>query len=376
MKRLLALIFVFVFQLGCTLTDPEVMELLQALQAQNDKLLEEITQMKGQLTALDGKYQVIQAGLADNKKELEALKSQMDGLKTQIASQLVKLNQLIAQLEVQGADLEKLSAEIVKVKASIEELKALMEELLASKSPIPTNGLVAWYPFNGNANDESGKENNGVVSGATLTTDRFNAQNRSYRFRGFGFRDHIRIPFSASLSNQGSFSFSLFFLLENGALMNGNGSQGGSLQSGAILTREGDGIGTSPGFFSEVKIVNSQVRTGYYFSEGCCTARTYQERVTEFTVPNISLNTWVHLAVTVSSTEYKIFINGELKLTKPLNSNLNVMNNLDYYIGIFGSGRANLPTWYPFLGKIDDVAIYNRILTPEEVAKIFKEEKF
>jgi hypothetical protein len=375
-KIVFFLLLIFSSQAGCTLTDPEVMEMLQALQAQNDKLLEEITSMKGQLTALDGKYQVIQAGLADNKKELEALKSQMDGLKTQIASQLVKLNQLIAQLEVQGADLEKLSAEIVKVKASIEELKALMEELLASKSPIPTNGLVAWYPFNGNANDESGKENNGVVSGATLTTDRFNAQNRSYRFRGFGFRDHIRIPFSASLSNQGSFSFSLFFLLENGALMNGNGSQGGSLQSGAILTREGDGIGTSPGFFSEVKIVNSQVRTGYYFSEGCCTARTYQERVTEFTVPNISLNNWVHLAVTVSSTEYKIFINGELKLTKPLNSNLNVMNNLDYYIGIFGSGRANLPTWYPFLGKIDDVAIYNRILTPEEVAKIFKEEKF
>lgn len=34
-------------------------------------------------------------------------------------------------------------------------------------------GLIAHYPFNGNANDESGNDNNGIVSGATLTTDRF-----------------------------------------------------------------------------------------------------------------------------------------------------------------------------------------------------------
>jgi hypothetical protein len=376
MKKILALIIVFVFQIGCTLTDPEVMELLQALQAQNDKLLEEITSMKGQLTALDGKYQVIQAGLADNKKELEALKSQMDGLKTQIASQLVKLNQLIAQLEVQGADLETLSAEIVKVKASIEELKALMEELLAGKSPVPTNGLVAWYPFNGNANDESGNGNNGVVNGATLAVDRFNNQNRSFRFRGFGFRDHIRIPFSESLSNQSSFSFSLFFSLENGVLMNGNGGQGGGVQTGALLTREGDGIGTKPGFFSEVKIINGQIRAGYYFSEGCCTARTYSDNILNFTVPNITLTNWFHMVVTVSATEYKIFVNGDLKLTRLLNSDLRVLNNLDYYLGIYGSGRENIPTWYPFLGKIDDVAIFNRALTTDEISKLYKGEKF
>ena len=376
MKRILSLIFVFAFQIGCTVTDPEVMELLQGLKAQNDKLLEEINQMKGQLTALDGKYQVIQAGLADNKKELEALKSQMDGLKTQIASQLVKLNQLIAQLEVQGADLEKLSAEIVKLKVSIEELKALMEELLAGKSPIPTNGLVAWYPFNGNANDESGNGNNGVVNGATLAVDRFDNQNRSFRFRGFGFRDHIRIPFSESLSNQSSFSFSLFFSLENGVLMNGNGGQGGGVQTGALLTREGDGIGTKPGFFSEVKIINGQIRAGYYFSEGCCTARTYSDNILNFTVPNITLNNWAHMVVTVSATEYKIFVNGELKLTKLLNSDLRVLNNLDYYLGIYGSGRENIPTWYPFLGKIDDVAIYKRALTTDEISKLYKGEKF
>ena len=33
------------------------------------------------------------------------------------------------------------------------------------------NGLVAYYPFNGNANDESGNGNNGIVYNATLTQD-------------------------------------------------------------------------------------------------------------------------------------------------------------------------------------------------------------
>ena len=34
---------------------------------------------------------------------------------------------------------------------------------------VPTNGLVAWYGFNGNANDESGNGPDGTVNGATLT---------------------------------------------------------------------------------------------------------------------------------------------------------------------------------------------------------------
>ena len=40
-------------------------------------------------------------------------------------------------------------------------------------SYVPTSGLVGWWPFNGNANDESGNGNNGSIFGASLTTDRF-----------------------------------------------------------------------------------------------------------------------------------------------------------------------------------------------------------
>ena len=47
---------------------------------------------------------------------------------------------------------------------------------------VPTNGLVGWWPFNGNANDESGNNNNGTVNGATLTTDRFGNAGKAYDF--------------------------------------------------------------------------------------------------------------------------------------------------------------------------------------------------
>ena len=46
------------------------------------------------------------------------------------------------------------------------------------------DGLVAYYPFNGNANDESGNGHNGVVNGAILTSDRFGNANKAYSFAG------------------------------------------------------------------------------------------------------------------------------------------------------------------------------------------------
>lgn len=351
--------------------------LIQLEQLQKlSQILAEIEKLKDQLSDLDEKYQVVINTLIQNQQTLDTLKSQVTILQTQLAQTLEKISQLTSQLGEQGADIEKILAQIEELTANCEEIKKLLESLLKGKSPIPTSGLVLWLPFNGNANDESGNDNNGIVKGATLTSDRFENLNKSYRFRGYGFNDHIRIPTSENLKNQTSFSFSLYFLLEDGALMNGNEGQGGPIQSGALLTREGDGIGTSPGFFSEIKILEGESRVGYFFTEGCCAARTYQENLLQNTFGGFSKNEWYHLVVSSTADNYKIYVNGQLKLEKSLSSNLNVLNNLDYYIGIFGWGSNKEPFWYPFLGKIDDVAIWNRTLTADEVSKIYKGEGF
>jgi hypothetical protein len=52
---------------------------------------------------------------------------------------------------------------------------------------IPIDGLVAYYPFNGNADDESGNGNHGIVYGSTPVSDRFSNENSAYSFDGPGW---------------------------------------------------------------------------------------------------------------------------------------------------------------------------------------------
>jgi hypothetical protein len=73
---------------------------------------------------------------------------------------------------------------------------------------VPANGLVGWWPFNGNANDESGNGNHGTVNGATLTQDRFGNANMAYGFDGVD--DYIRIIDDSTLLNS-VFSVSIWF---------------------------------------------------------------------------------------------------------------------------------------------------------------------
>ena len=51
-------------------------------------------------------------------------------------------------------------------------------------SYVPANGLVGWWPFNGNANDESGNGNNGTPNGTISQPDRFGTPNSAYEFNG------------------------------------------------------------------------------------------------------------------------------------------------------------------------------------------------
>ena len=63
-----------------------------------------------------------------------------------------------------------------------------------------TTDLVAYYPFNGNANDESGNGSNATVSGATLTRDRNGNTDSAYSFDGKddGIRANAGQEFSAA----------------------------------------------------------------------------------------------------------------------------------------------------------------------------------
>ncbi|MBE2209887.1 MAG: hypothetical protein IAE84_20020, partial [Saprospiraceae bacterium] len=65
---------------------------------------------------------------------------------------------------------------------------------------VPVNGLIGWWPFNGNANDMSGNGRHGSVNGPVLTNDRTGTPNSAYYFDGFN--DLISLsPLNVSFAN-------------------------------------------------------------------------------------------------------------------------------------------------------------------------------
>ena len=82
-------------------------------------------------------------------------------------------------------------------------------------SYVPSNGLVGYWPFNGNANDESGNGNNGTVNGATLTADRFGNSGMAFNYNAFNWSwgsggDYTYIPFNSSF-NTSEITISVWF---------------------------------------------------------------------------------------------------------------------------------------------------------------------
>ena len=79
-------------------------------------------------------------------------------------------------------------------------------------SEILTDSLVLNYTFSGNVNDGTSNANDGTVTGATLTTDRFGEENSAYYFDGDG--DYISVPLSSSLQIEEDITLSLWLKRE------------------------------------------------------------------------------------------------------------------------------------------------------------------
>jgi hypothetical protein len=213
------------------------------------------------------------------------------------------------------------------------------------KPSLPSNGLVAWYPFNGNANDLSGKLNNGTVNSATLTTDRFGSESSAYDFNGYS--SYISVPSSESLKLTGDKTISVWT----------NPASSSQLKYACFVWK---GVSTSfPTFVFGYNFGNLIYLMGSNTSN--FQIRT-EKNVSEF------VNKWTHFAVTYSknSGNVKIYINGVL-----------------YQVQNFGSVESNFSNDFPmtigmesisinsyFNGKIDDVALWNRELSEQEIKSV------
>jgi hypothetical protein len=217
---------------------------------------------------------------------------------------------------------------------------------------VPTDGLVGWWPFNGNANDESGNGNDGVVNGATLAEDRFGNIGFAFEFNGAG--SNIVVSNSSSLNpTELSLSVWIYPLGDNLCVMK---------KSNVTNAAEyGYGITHNDFFFFQ-----RGLKTQFGFTD--CTAVNDEDAFwSEYgIVPN---NAWTMLSVTIDGNGLiRQFINGALVLTQqaqPLFS----CNSANSTLRFGGQHWDNDPEW--FEGIIDDIAIYNRALSEQEIQNLY-----
>ena len=210
-------------------------------------------------------------------------------------------------------------------------------------SYVPSNGLVGYWPFNGNANDDSGNGNNGTVSGAILTTDRFGNSNTAYSF------SNSSILITNQFYNNGwaNYSICLWFLT-----VNKNQSSQNIFNTSP---HDGEGFGynhaNKPNLFSHWKNENPNIHSWNIFSAN---ALVYN--------PTNNL-TWYNLVIVKSGNIYSYYVNGVFD--KSSTATISAINQLT---GLrFGSiGAAEYLN-----GKLDDIGIWNRALTQAEITGLY-----
>ena len=195
-----------------------------------------------------------------------------------------------------------------------------------------TSNLIAYYPFNGNANDESGNNNHGTVNGATLITDRFGNTDSAYNFDG---NDIITVAHDDILNSSSELSISVWV-------------KPNSQQNAMILGKSNYSTNT-----------NYLLRTnssGYINFE-------YIDFAYSNSLPLI-VNDWNHIAV-VSQTDNskQVYINGVLATHTGGTSPFGLVTN-----ALTIGARAGAEF---FNGQIDDLRIYKSALTNSQVSGLF-----
>lgn len=209
-----------------------------------------------------------------------------------------------------------------------------------------TSGLVGWWPFNGNANDESGNGNNGTVNGATLTSDRFGNTNKAYSFDGNDDNIHV-----GQLNLTSDYSVSFWIYLNNSNFQYPIGF--GINQFNTVDVFKGYGIGYS----SLVPPCPGLGNSKYFVYDGVSTCNSWIECNSQS-----SPFQWNNVVITKNGSSVRVFIDGAIDTS---GTNLNLNGIIDLYFGV----RSDLFAF--FNGHLDDIRIYNRALTQEEITYLY-----
>jgi hypothetical protein len=231
--------------------------------------------------------------------------------------------------------------------------------LQAQVPPFLTNGLVAYYPFNGNAMDASGHTNNGTLLGAaTFGVDRFGDVNSCLSLPGgMGVGSGVDIP---SLTDMAYLpvTYSAWFFLNNfpPPLLVG---QPNSWMPVVGRVQCGD---QAYGVLCVYSVNGSVTNKLAYFTGG----NVY---VSQLVPPT---NQWCQVVLTISSSGTPTFYFNGTNL--PGSGAAPAGQPLDFRIGAATTGGCTNGPSYIWNGLIDDVRIYNTNLSAAEVQQLYEYE--
>ncbi|HLN20568.1 MAG TPA: FISUMP domain-containing protein [Bacteroidales bacterium] len=218
---------------------------------------------------------------------------------------------------------------------------------------LPTTGLVAWYPFNGNSNDESGNGNNGTIYGAISAPDRFGNLNSAFSYDGVN--DYIEIGNTSTLSFPGQI-FSISFWMK-----------GDAIHDHGILAKRNPDASSSNWEYSISSTYDTDVSKLGLTAWSSGGETVYGISGTQYTY---RVNSWDHWVFTADGTNTKAYRNGILLSIVPRYSGFTMDNSGG--ILRFGTAGAIGHTSY-MKGKLDDIRIYNRALDESEIHLLFAE---
>lgn len=232
---------------------------------------------------------------------------------------------------------------------------ALITQLIIAQVPtyVPTIGLVGYWSFNGNANDSSPNANNGTVNGATLTTDRFGNADSAYSFNGIS--NYIRINNALLPNTPTSYSISLWYNTQNFTSQNGNPRM--------LISDRNTGL-------SSYKYTIYLSTTGHLLGGAIYNGTGISGNgVTGDAGVNNNWHNAIFIYDTSIATLY-LYIDGSL---------VNTSTNVTHWSS--GANPTNIGYWNGFVGasgffdgKIDDIGIWNRALTQEEITSLYYAE--
>lgn len=210
-------------------------------------------------------------------------------------------------------------------------------------SYVPTNGLIGWWPFNGNANDESGNGNHGTVNGATLTTDRLGNTGKAYGFDGVTNR--IQVILTNPLINNTTISVWYFSTFLKGGPFVHIGQDNGSATfcNGYNIGKGGSTLNDSGN-----DLISGFSCIGYYDSH----IQAENSR-------------WNHAVLIKIANQIKFYLNGNLVSTQ--STIIPIAPSPFIFFASTSQGFSTL-----FNGTLDDIAIYNRALTPQEINSLYR----